>query len=87
MVAAIARAAEEIALLNIGENAFEELPECIAGMESLIELWASDNLGSLPESIGSLQELRQIDLRGNPLKNPAGHLHAPAPATSRREPA
>jgi Leucine-rich repeat (LRR) protein len=49
--------------LNISAHRFEARPECICSMASLIELRASDN---------QLTELRQIDLRGNPL------MHVPA---------
>ena len=41
--------------LNISENAFAVLPECVTGMVSLIELRASDNqLTSLPDSVKRL---------------------------------
>jgi Leucine rich repeat len=56
--------------LNISENAFKMLPECICNMKGLIELRLSDNhLTELPETIGQLSELRELHLRNNELRS------------------
>jgi len=50
--------------LNITENAFENLPECVCGMQGLIELRASNNpLATLPDSVQQLTALRELHLR------------------------
>ena len=62
---------EEIFLLTglkgllLKGNDLESLPEGIGGMTSLIELNLADNdrLGTLPASIGSLKNLRTLDVR------------------------
>ena len=54
---------KKLRYLNISENAFEEFPESVCGMASLIELRASDNkLTSLLDSIGPLARLRELHL-------------------------
>lgn len=56
--------------LNIGENAFDVLPDCVCGMASLIELRVSGNrLTSLPTSVGRLSRLRELHLRNNKLQS------------------
>jgi Leucine-rich repeat (LRR) protein len=54
--------------LNISENGFEVLPECVCGMAGLIELRATDNkLISLPDGISRLTRLRELHVRNNKL--------------------
>jgi Leucine-rich repeat (LRR) protein len=61
--------------LNISENAFAVLPECVTGMVSLIELRASDNqLTSLPDSVKRLSSLRELHLRNNRLTTLPGWI-------------
>ena len=52
--------------LNIGDNAFDVLPESICAMANLMDLRASGNrLSALPDSIGLLSRLRELHLRDN----------------------
>jgi Leucine-rich repeat (LRR) protein len=55
--------------LNISENKFEALPECVGAMSGLVELRASDNLlTALPDiNRNALPHLRELHLRNNRL--------------------
>jgi len=55
-----------LTILNLQENGFKTLPNCISCLKNLQDLNVSYNLlESLPNSIGELKNLQKLNLKGN----------------------
>lgn len=62
----------KLMFLHLEFNRIEYLPDCIGQCKLLKKLYLNNNrLIEIPDALYDLPELKYIDLRGNPLKNPA----------------
>ncbi|KAM4796009.1 leucine-rich repeat and calponin homology domain-containing protein 1 [Rhinophrynus dorsalis] len=51
--------------LNIGRNQLSSLPACLCGLPLKVLIASNNKLGSLPEEIGQLQQLMELDISCN----------------------
>ena len=61
--------AEELRVLELGENALTALPASLGSLRRLLRLVVSDNaLTALPDAFGDMAELKVLDVRRNKLR-------------------